>query len=71
MANLKRQTAHTVWIELRLPRSLFDALGVAYGGRNRGLGALREGLPEMVHQLLDNAPPSGWVERGVRDDLRR
>lgn len=65
MANLRRQTDRTVWIEIRLPREAFDALGLAYGGRNRALGVLRESLPDFVDQLLQSSPPaSTWADIG-------
>lgn len=56
MANLTRQSAGVVWVEIRLPREVFDHLGVAYGSRNRALGALREALPDLMARLLDQSP---------------
>lgn len=56
MANLTRQSAGVVWVEIRLPREVFDHLAVAYGSRNLALAALRASLPELMARLLERSP---------------
>lgn len=62
VANVTRQDERTAWVEVRLPRALFDQLGVAYGTRGRALAAMREALPDLILELLTRAPspPPGF-----------
>ncbi len=56
MANVTRQDERTVWVEVRIPKPVFDGLALAYGSRGRAMAALREDLPALLSGLLDRAP---------------